>query len=109
MNAVRTVLHDNLLNDNEKIERLAPDSPRKIVNPSLIQAVLDADKLKDQINSEDDEADQFDILTTLSVKLQNRVADIVKHLEFEVGNNADPLYSALAHYQSEKKYYFNGS
>ncbi|HRD71026.1 MAG TPA: Tn3 family transposase [Legionella sp.] len=102
VNAVRTVLHDDLLNDNEKIERLYKIVPEKIVNPSLIQAVLDADKLKDQINSEDDEADQFDILTTLSVKLQNRVADIVKHLEFEVSNNADPLYSALAHYQSEK-------
>ena len=99
---VRKVLHDNALSNDEKIEKLYKIIPEEIIHLSLIQAVNDAEKLKDRLSYEEAEGDQFDILTTLSRKLQNRVADIIRCLSFEADNETDALYLAILHYQSEK-------
>lgn len=102
VDAVREVLHNNSLSNDEKIEKLHMLIPDTTKSSSLIQAVADAEKLKDRLGSEEAEGDRFDVLASLSSKLRNRVADIVRHLEFETGNNADPLYVAILHYQSSK-------
>jgi TnpA family transposase len=68
----------------------------------LIKATCDAEKLKSQLSHEESQGDEFDILTTLSRKLQNRVADIIRCLEFATDNKTDALYLAILHYQSEK-------
>jgi TnpA family transposase/uncharacterized FlaG/YvyC family protein len=102
IDAVRNTLHDKALNNDEKIERLYQIVPEQTTNLSLTQATSDAEKLKNQLGNEETQGDQFDILATLSRKLQNRVADIVKNLEFNASNDAEALYSAIIHYQSEK-------
>jgi TnpA family transposase len=99
--AVRKTLHNDVLNNDEKIEKLYTIVPKETTNLSLIQAEKDAEKLKIQLDSEETQKDQFDILSNLSRKLQNRVADIVKNLDFEASNTAAALYAAIIHYQSE--------
>lgn len=99
---VRKILHDTILTNDQKIEKLCQVVPLKNTNITLNQAISDAKKLEDQLNNEMVQSDKLDILSTLSRKLQNRVADIIKHLQFEVCKDNNALYSALIYYQSEK-------
>lgn len=99
---VRKILHDKVLNNDQKIEELYRIVPEQTVHLLSVQAANDAEKLQNQLSHEENQGDEFDILTTLSRKLQNRVADIIRYLEFETDNEEDALYVALIHYQSEK-------
>lgn len=102
LNEVRVVVHNQELSSEDKILKLYTIvPPQKNVLP-LSQTEIDAKKLKIQIEAEETMSDQFDALGDLSRKLQNLVADIVKHLEFEASNSAQDLYSAIEHYQSNK-------
>jgi TnpA family transposase len=96
---VRKVLHDNSLNNDEKVGQLCVIIPEENI---AVRAINDAEKLKNCLNNEESQNDEFDILTTLSRKLQNRVADIIRYLEFEADNKENSLYLAVIHYQSEK-------
>ncbi len=100
--AVRKTLHNDAFNNDEKIEKLYKIIPKETTSLSLVKAEKDAEKLKVQLDSEESHEDQFDILSNFSRKLQNRVADIIKHLDFDASNTAGDLYAAITHYQSEK-------
>ena len=63
---------------------------------------ISPEKLQEHLSHEEKQGDRFDILATLSRKLQNRVADIIKYLDFEAVPESDELYGALRHYQLEK-------
>lgn len=102
LDAVRVVVHNQALSSDDKIIKLYNIVPPEEDMLRLNQAEIDAKKLKDQIDAEATMSDQFDALGNLSRKLQNLVADIVKHLEFEACNNAQDLYSAIEYYQNNK-------
>lgn len=102
LDAVRVIVHDNKMNSDAKILELYKIVPRKESTLPLNQAEVDAKKLRDQIEAETTMNDQFDALGNLSRKLQNRVAEIVKHLEFEACSSAEDLYSAIEYYQANK-------
>jgi TnpA family transposase len=102
LKAVREVVYDTALNNDEKVQKLHGIVPKDISVVSIIQSVTDAEKLQEHLSHEERQGDRFDILATLSRKLQNRVADIVKYLDFEATHESDELYIALRHYQSEK-------
>ena len=99
--AVRKTLHNDAFNNDEKIEKLYKIIPKETTSLSLVKAEKDAEKLKVQLDSEESHEDQFDILSNFSRKLQNRVADIIKHIDFDASNTAGALYAAITHYQSE--------
>ena len=79
---VRKILHDKALNNDEKVGELYKIVPEQTVHLLSVQASNDAEKLQGQLTHEENKGDEFDILTTLSRKLQNRVADIIRYLEF---------------------------
>lgn len=99
---VRKILHDNAFTNDQKVEKLCQVVPLENTNTDLKHAISDAKKLEERLNNEKAQSDKLDILSTLSRKLQNRVADIIKHLQFEVCKDNNALYSALIYYQSEK-------
>ena len=102
LDKVRVIVHDNSLSSDDKILKLYKIIPLKESALTLSQAEIDAKKLRDQIEAESTMSDQFDILGKLSRKLQNLVADIIKHLQFEACNSAQDLYFAIEHYQNSK-------
>ncbi|HDV5807170.1 TPA: Tn3 family transposase, partial [Legionella pneumophila] len=73
LHEVRTVVHDNELNNDEKIQKLHKILPAHKENNTLSQAEDAAKKLYDQIEDENKRTDEFDALGNLSRKLQNRV------------------------------------
>ncbi|CZP45321.1 Transposase and inactivated derivatives%2C TnpA family [Legionella pneumophila] len=102
VNAVQVVVYNEELSNDDKILKLYKIVPSPKSDTPLSQAELDAKKLKSQLDAEKTRGDEFDALSNLSRKLQNRVAEIVKYLEFEACKGAEDLYSALLHYQSVK-------
>ncbi|OJY11825.1 MAG: hypothetical protein BGO90_13935 [Legionella sp. 40-6] len=102
LHEVRTVVHNNELNNDEKIQKLHKILPAHKESNAFSQAEDAAKKLYDQIEDEKKRTDEFDVLGNLSRKLQNRVAEIVKYLEFEAASTAQDLYLALVHYQKNK-------
>ena len=102
LDEVRVVVHNQELSSDDKILKLYEIVPSQQREVPLSQAEIDAKKLKNQIEAEASMNDQFDALGNLSRKLQNLVADIVKHLEFEACSSAQDLYSAIEHYQNSK-------
>jgi hypothetical protein len=104
VNADQVVIYNKELSSDDKILKLKLYTivpPPKTETP-LSQAEWDAKKLKSQLDAEKTKGDEFDTLSNLSRKLQNRVAEIVKYLEFESCKGAEDLYSAILHYQSVK-------
>lgn len=102
LDEVRVIVHDQTLSSDDKILQLYKIVPPQDSILASSQAEIDAKKLKTQIAAEESMKDQFDVLGSLSRKLQNLVADIVKHLEFEASSSMQDLYSAIEHYQANK-------
>ena len=93
ISAVRVVVHNNEWNSDDKIlklQNIVPFQDDNIFNKKINDH---AKKLKQQLDDEKKQTDEFDALSSLSKKLQNRVADIVKHLTFETCKKNDELYS----------------
>lgn len=103
VNAVRVVVHDPALSNDDKILKLYQIVPCQEKDVPLTKTEKDTDKLKRQLEAEEAQNDEFDALSSLSKKLQNRVSDIVKYLKFEACKGAEDLYAAIEHYQSAKK------
>jgi TnpA family transposase len=102
VNAVRVVVHDPILSNDDKILKLYQLVPCQEKSEPQIKVDLNAEKLKRQLEAEVAQRDDFDALSSLSIKLQNRVSEIVKYLKFEAPKGAEDLYSAIKHYQSTK-------
>ena len=103
VNAVRVVVHDPALSNDDKILKLYQIVPCQEKDAPLTKTEQDTDKLKRQLEAEEAQNDEFDALSSLSKKLQNRVSDIVKYLKFEACKGAEDLYAAIEHYQLAKK------
>lgn len=99
LSTMRSIIADIKLTADEKV--LAIDS---ILNPSQspensIEQALDI--LKEDIMGVHQEKNYYDILGKRSLKLQNRVADIVKHAVFDPNCDKPLLLKAILYYQNK--------
>jgi hypothetical protein len=83
------------LSDGEKVQRI--QQLLTLGSEDRVAAVENLDNIK-KLSDRPDEADFYDILQSKSVKLQNRVAEIVKHIVLE-GELDSPLLSAIRNYK----------
>ena len=97
--AVRSVLYNKSYTDTEKISCLYKIVP-EIESNIEVQAEEAAHQLLEKIEKDNDNQQFYQALETLSRKLQNRVADIIKHLGFSRHDTLINLGNALQHYQS---------
>ena len=91
LSAIQHIVDDNQLNNNQKIP--------------LISQALDAEKTKLEtlISSEKKTQhgqDYFEALEDQSLKLQRRVSDIVRQIQFDKNSSNPALFKALEHYQT---------
>jgi TnpA family transposase len=98
---VRNIVYDTSLSNDIKVEKV-----KQIVNekPSIEEdrQNKDASELRQKIHDEQHNKGFFDVLLTLSTKLQNRVADIIKYLGFIIHDSESDLCEAIEYYQSNK-------
>lgn len=101
VNMVRNVVYDESLSSDVKVEKV-----KKIIDkkPSIEEERQsnDAVALKQKIADEQHNKCFFNVLLKLSVKLQNRVAGIIKYLGFVVHDSETDLCEALEYYQSNQ-------
>ena len=100
---VKKILRNPKLNNNEKIDQISDVLPLDDKNTQLTQAEKDAQQLAIEFEKYASQQNEFDILGSLSRKLQNQVGAIVKNLEFDAHNHMEDLKKAVLHYQSGKE------
>ena len=91
------ITHDERLTDSEKIERIrtvlnARDPARRELEEELVE-------LKRGLESDLNEEDYYEILETKSIRLQNRVAPVIKALTFQAEPAATELLVAIDHFK----------
>jgi TnpA family transposase len=91
LSAIQHIVDDNQLNNNQKIP--------------LISQALEAEKTKLETLSSSEKKtqhgqDYFEALEEQSLKLQRRVSDIVRQIQFDKNSSNPALFKALEHYQT---------
>lgn len=91
LSTIRHIVDDKQLNDNQKVP--------------LISQVLETETVKFEtiISSEKKTQhgqDYFEVLEEQSLKLQRRVSDIVRQIQFDKNSSNPELFKALEHYQT---------
>lgn len=96
----RNVLYNENLNEIEKITKLKNIIPEQESEIDQ-QQHLNAERLSRQLEQDKQQKNFYTVLEKLSRKLQNRVTEIIKHLEFTVHNRHADLDEAIKSYQNK--------
>ncbi|MBD9363791.1 Tn3 family transposase [Methylomonas fluvii] len=99
LSAIRTIVADAKLNDSQKvvlIDGVLNDKPTK---PAQVEQQID--EFKQSAVKIQQGQDYFALLETRSLKLQHRVADIVRQVQFAPNCSKPALWTALCHYQQK--------
>ena len=97
--AVRSVLYNKNYNDQQKLASLYKIVPEKesVIDNNAYEA---ANRLLQEMEQDNDNKHYYSVLQRLSMKLQRRVADIIKYLDFSVHDTLLNLDEAIKHYQT---------
>jgi hypothetical protein len=98
LSKIEAIAFHEQLSDAEKVRYIQTvlsqaEEQRHTVESQLMQ-------LQQQSQGSNEDADYYDVMESKSIKLQNRVADIVKELEFQ-GDAPTDLLTAIQHYQQK--------
>ena len=91
LSTIRHIVDDNQLNDNQKIPLISETLDYETVK---FETLISLEK-KTQHGQ-----DYFEALEEQSLKLQRRVSDIVRQIQFDKNSSNPPLLKALEHYQT---------
>lgn len=98
LTTIETIAFEANLSDSEKVSRIQAvftdtHAARSTATTSLAH-------LNQQVQEEREDAEYYAVLAAHSVRLQNRIAEIVREVDFQ-GDPTSPLMIALAHYQAK--------
>jgi TnpA family transposase len=91
LSAIRHIVDDNQLNDNQKVPLISQALETETVK---FETLISSEK-KTQHGQ-----DYFEALEEQSLKLQRRVSDIVRQIQFDKNSSNPALLKALEHYQT---------
>ena len=97
LKAIEAIAFSEELSDHEKVQRIQDVLTDKSQKRHAAFEQLTA--IKTQAQREAEEADYYKVLAAQSRKLQNRLAGIVKHLDF-IGDETSKLMAAIEHYKA---------
>lgn len=96
--SVRDIIYNDYLTESQKVTQLKTIIPEKETAIDQKQ-YQNADKLAAQLGQDKQQKNFYHVLEKLSRKLQNRVADIIKHITLIVHDSHANLAQAIIHYQ----------
>lgn len=99
LSAIRTIVADANLNDSQKVVLIDSVLNEKSAKPAQVEQQIDEFK-QAAVNIQQGQ-DYFALLETRSLKLQHRVADIVRQVQFAPNCSKPALWAALCHYQQK--------
>ncbi len=98
INKLRKILYNDRISDDKKLSIIRQLIPKESTKTE--KELHDFyDQLKRKVDDEEENTHYYSALEALSRKLQNRVSDIVKYIEFNVSKNESELDDALTYYQ----------
>ena len=100
LSAIRTIVADAKLNDSQKVVLIDGVLKEKSAKPAQVEQQID--EFKQSAVKIQQGQDYFALLETRSLKLQHRVADIVRQVQFAPNCSKPALWAALCHYQQRK-------
>jgi hypothetical protein len=99
LSAIRTIVADAKLNDSQKVVLIDGVLNEKSAKPAQVEQQID--EFKQSAVKIQQGQDYFALLETRSLKLQHRVADIVRQVQFAPNCSKPALWAALCHYQQQ--------
>lgn len=99
LSAIRTIVADVKLSDSQKVVLIDGVLNEKLAKPAQIEQQID--EFKQSAVKLQQGQDYFALLETRSLKLQHRVADIVRQVQFAPNCSKPALWDALCHYQQK--------
>ena len=97
LSAIRYIVADGELDNNQKISLI--DTTLNPENGKSSQLEKQIDEFKQNTVKLQNGQDYFDLLEARSIKLQHRVADIVRQIQFAPNCSKPALWTALQYYQ----------
>jgi hypothetical protein len=98
LTTIETIAFQAKLSALEKVSR--SQTVFTSTQPARSAAVSSLHQLHRQVQEESEDAEYYAVLTAQSLRLQNRVAELVREVEFQ-GDPTTPLMQALAFYQDK--------
>jgi len=97
---IEITVQDQRLSDKDKVhavKQLLPDEQRQ----KYVSLQGELKRLGDESKRISKNDDYYDIFESKSIKLQNRVSDIIKHLEFDQNTSNQQLIEAICYYKNK--------
>lgn len=98
--SIRDIVYSQSTTDQAKLEKIKVIIPQEASNNTN---EADLQKLTTKVKEEKEKADFYWSLAELSRKMQNRVSDIIRYLEFTVHDSIPDLKKAIEFYQQNKR------
>ena len=99
LSAIRTIVADAKLNDSQKVVLIDGVLNEKSAKPAQVEQQID--EFKQSAVKIQQGQDYFALLETRSLKLQHRVAYIIRQVQFAPNCSKPALWAALCHYQPQ--------
>jgi Domain of unknown function (DUF4158)/Resolvase, N terminal domain/Tn3 transposase DDE domain len=99
LSSIRQIVADAQLSDREKVTLIDAALNTETGGPALVEQQID--EFKQSSTKLQQGQDDFALLEMRSLKLQHRVADIVRQIQFAPNCSKPALWGALRHYQQK--------
>ncbi len=100
LSTIRHIVADENLSDNQKVALINAALNTENVKPSQVENQID--EFKQNAVKLQQGPDYFKLLEARSIKLQHRVSDIVRQVQFAANCSLPALWDALQYYQNNK-------
>ena len=99
INKVKSIVYNKIYSSEEKIQKLQEIIPEK---DTAEDQKLDKlfREFETQLDDDKNHVHYYSALQSISRKLQNRVSDVIRYLDFEINPNEAELSNALNYYQT---------
>lgn len=98
LDEIKVIIRSIGMSDTEKVHQISDLLGPNAINENEDQEDL-FDRLEKEVNQSLKDEDYLDLLEVLSIKLQNRVSDIIKQIEFNPTISNKALLSAIQYYK----------
>ena len=99
LSSIRHIVADAQLSDSQKVALIDAALNTETAKPAQVEKQID--DFKESAAKLQQSHDYFTLLETRSLKLQHRVADIVRQVQFAPNCSKPALWDALQHYQQK--------
>lgn len=98
-NSIHQIIADQQLSATEKVSQITELIEQR--EPQRIRVTAQVRELQQTVKTEEHDHDYYALLGKKSLRLQNRVADIVRLVDFDQHSSSKVLLQAIAYYQEK--------